>query len=60
MAAAQLTPFKAKLGERLTKVEGQQSTESPPKKVCNAYEKQLQSMEGDVALVKEHHMHKTS
>ena len=53
MAAAQLTPFKAKVDERTARVQAEQKTESPPKKQCNPYEKQLQSMEGDTGLVKD-------
>lgn len=55
MAAAKLTPFRAKVDERASRAQAgqEQKTESPPKKQCNPYEKQLQNMEGDTSLVKE-------
>ena len=53
MAAAQLTPFKAKVDERTARVQACEKSESPPKKQCNAYDKQLQSMDGDTRLVKD-------
>lgn len=53
---ASITPFKTKAEERSslvkTKAEGDGS-EKPAKKQCNAYEKQIASMEGDTSLVKD-------
>ena len=54
MAAPRLLPFKAKVEEITSKFDGAKPAEGPAKKQCNAYEKQIQSMHGDVSLVKEY------
>lgn len=49
-----LLPFKAKIDELSAKAPGSSdATPAPAKKPCAAYEKQINSMEGDAGLVKD-------
>ena len=54
-APPKLLPFKAKVEER-TKIEGKDGASNPApsaKKPCTAYDKQIQSMDGDLTLLKD-------
>ena len=53
MAVPRLLPFKAKVEEITSKLEEAKPAEGPAKRQCNAYEKQIQGMDGDVSLVKD-------